>query len=116
MALKLQSYKFMIISCAFIYPKGTKEEDRENITPEYLKFSGFVDYNGEMLVCHIFDKFSEFGKTKNEIKSLTMSRSCISGQGICKLDNNYNYSLQLSSYEFGKYFWTFDIGTKEFKD
>ena len=117
MALKLQSYDFLIITMAFIYPKGTKEEDKSKTNPEYVKFSGFVqDDDGYYTVCHIFDKFEEYGKTKDQLSSLTLSRACISGKGLLKLDNNFNYSLQLQNYEFGKYYWDFELGTQKFED
>ena len=46
MALKLQSFRFVVVDFNFIYPKGTQKEDQENTDPQYVKISG-VAFSGD---------------------------------------------------------------------
>lgn len=112
MALKLQSFKFVCVNHQFIYPKGTKEEDRPNVTPDYVKISGIATSNGKDLqTCYLMDKFSEFGKSKDQLSSALNSNIVILGNGILKLDNSFNYRLDLDAYNFGSYYWHLNIDT-----
>lgn len=114
MALKLQSFRFVVVNFQFIYPTGTKKEDQEKLDPEYLKISGIATTDGkENIISYIMDKFTEFGLSKNDLSSLLLSNSVISGNGILKLDNRYQYRLELDHYDIGKYFWHLNIDTSK---
>ena len=114
MALKLQSFKFVSVNHQFIYAKGLKPEERFNKDPEFLKISGIACFgDGECQVCYILDSFKEFNKSKDELVDLFGSENVvILGNGIIKLDNNYNYRLDLDSYNMDTYEWKLDITTK----
>lgn len=114
MALKLQSFKFVVVNYQFIYAKGVKPEDRDKLDPEYVKLSGIACFGeGECQVCYILDSFKEFNKTKGDlIKSVNLDNCVILGNGIINLDNNYNYRLDLDSYNMDTYVWNLDITTK----
>lgn len=113
MALKLQSFKFVAVNHQFIYGKGIKPEERIKFEPEYLKISGIACFDEEEQVCYILDSFKEFKKSKDDLVDLFGSNKVvILGNGILKLDNNYNYRLELDSYNMDTYVWNLDISTK----
>ena len=118
MALKLQSFRFVVFDYNFIYPKGTQKEDQEKTDPQYVKISG-VAFSGdkwsERKVCYIMDSFGEFKLNKTKLLNLLSGKSVISGCGICKLDSNYNYRLELDSYSLGSTFWDLKFSTQEEK-
>ena len=117
MALKLQSYKFVVIDFSFIYPKGTKQEDQEKLDPQYVKISGIaIDENNRQKICYIMDSFEELKIQKTKLFNLLSSRSVILGHGILKLDNSYNYRLELDAYCMGSTFWNLTLSTQEEKD
>ena len=113
MALKLQSFKFVVVNHQFIYPKGTKSEDKFKLDPEYVKLSGIAYSGDEYQVCYLLDSFKEFGISKDQfIDYLGDCNLVIIGTGILKLDNSYNYRLDLESYNLNSYVWKLDISTK----
>ena len=114
MALKLQSFKFVVVNHQFIYSKGVKPEEREKLDPEFVKLSGIACFdNFDVRICYILDSFQEFKMSKSELTELLFTNNVvILGNGILKLDNNYNYRLDLDSYNMDTYEWKLDITTK----
>lgn len=118
MALKLQSFRFVVFDFTFIYPTGTSKEDQEKTDPQYVKISGVACSGNnwsERKVCYIMDSFDEFKLQKTKLFNLLSGKSVIIGSGICKLDKNYNYRLELDSYNLGSTFYDLKFSTQEEK-
>lgn len=111
MALNLKKYLFCVTDYSFIYPKGTKEEDKSSTKPNYIKLNGFVvSEDSFKTACYIFEPFEEFGLTVPELTSyLRDGNAVLSGSGLLNQDRNFNHTLSLDKYNFkGKYSVTFD--------
>lgn len=111
MALKLNIYHFCVTDYSLIYPKGTKEEEKPNTVPNYIKLCGFAqDPNKNLMSCYVMDSFKEFGLTVQELRSKLFSGAVITGNGVISMDSNFNHRLDLDSYSFN-YDWTLSIKT-----
>lgn len=112
MALQLNNFKFCVTDYSFIYPKGTKEEDKSSTTPNYLKLSGFAINDQKVYTaCYIMDTFKEFGLTVKELQDLLRTGCVVSGKGVISIDNSYNHKLELDSYNFN-YLWDLKISNR----
>ena len=76
MALKLQSFKFVVVNHQFIYAKGVKPEEREKLDPEFVKLSGIACFdNFDVRICYILDSFQEFNMKKSELSKHAIPES-----------------------------------------
>lgn len=111
MALKLNIYHFCVTDFSLIYPKGTKEEDKPNTIPNYIKLCGFcVDPEKNITTVYVMDSFKEFGLSVADLRSKLFSGCVITGNGVISIDSNYNHRLDLDSYTFN-YSWKYSIET-----
>lgn len=105
MALQLSNFLFCVTNYTLSYPEKSTQEYKETHDPEKVSLKGFViDSSNKKLSCYLRDDFVNFGLTKEDLISKLNSDCVISGSGLCKLDWQYNYKLELTAYNFGKYY------------
>ena len=105
MSLQLSNFKFCVTNYTFSYPEKADQDYKDKHDPEKVSLKGFVVYpDGKKLSCYLKDDFTSFGFTKDELISKLNSDCVISGSGLCKLDWQYQYKLELTSYNFGTYY------------
>lgn len=106
MALQLSNYKFFVTNWTFNYPQNADDKYKETHDPEKVSLKGFcIDSTGKKLSCYVKDEFKNFGLTMDEFLNKLLSDCVISGQGLCKLDWQYNYKLEMLSYSFNEYYY-----------
>lgn len=105
MALHLSNYRFCVTNYTFSYPEKSDQIYKDTHDPEKVSLKGFVICpDGKKISCYLRDDFPNFGFSKSDLESKLNSDCIIDGSGLCKLDWQYNYKLELTSYTFSSYY------------
>lgn len=102
--MAFKKFIFLPTDYTFLFDKGASADVKKNCNPNFVKINGFsLDSDFNPRSCNVFEEFSVFGLSKEELISKLQDHCIIRSNGLINY-NNYQAQLQLNSYEFSESF------------
>lgn len=105
MSLNLKNFAFVVTDYSFIFAKGSSADDKKINDPLYVKLFGFaLDSEFRPCTCYIYENFSNFSLTKDDLISELNDHPIVKGQGFINNDKDYQHRLNIDNCKFTGHF------------